>query len=258
MTSLTPGRTIAGQGDCFLHVEVAMRSLTAVATVALILSLWAPARTSVAAGNEFAFSFKEEIAAIYDGLRGNQNIRTDPATIVGIGYVHQTQVALGDMTGDFVAVGTYNGLAATGCANSSNPSWSVYTDGVIGGQYFCNTEQVNAYARGANPSFQIYYGVCQLINRWGMVMGGVVWECRTSAWSAGDRVSAGLETLSNPANFTDRNIDVKYTNMQFSLINQTGYLDFGGGAACCSYKDDFYSYQFLNDRAFNVYLAPLD
>ena len=235
-----------------------MRWLMAVTAVAVTLSLSMPGRASAVVGNEFAFSYKLETVAIYDGLRGNQNIRTDPATVANIAYVHQTQVDLGDSTGDYVAIGTYNGLGPGACADSYNASWSVYSDGVIGGLYFCNTEQVNAYASGANPSFKVFYGVCQLITRWGMVMGGVIWECRTSAYTAGDRVSAGLETLSDPANFTDRNIDVKYTNMEMSLINMSGYIDFGGGVACCSYKDNFYSYSFVSNRAFNVYLAPLD
>lgn len=209
--------------------------------------------------NELAYSFRSQSSAVYDGIRGNQGIRTDPATVSGITYAHPVQLLLGVATGDFVAVGTYNGAATTGgppdCTASFDANWSVYTDGVLGGVYFCNTEQVNAYAAGTNPSFSIQYGVCSLITRWAMYFDGTAWECRSSAYHAGDFVGAGLETAGTST--TDRDIDVKYTNMQTRVTGFTTWDNFGGGVACCSRADPSYTYTYVGVTAFNVYLNPL-
>jgi hypothetical protein len=94
-----------------------------------------------------------------DGIKGNQVIKTDPATVDDVGYAHPVQLDVGAPGGDFVAIGTFNGMGTSGhaqdCADSYDSKWSVYTDGTIGGAYFCVTESVNAYAAGATPSFRI-------------------------------------------------------------------------------------------------------
>lgn len=65
---------------------------------------------------------------------------------------------------------------------------------------------------------------------------------------------AALETTSGT---TDRNIDVKYSSLQLSLTGSSTWADFGnsGGAA---HADPNYTYAYVSNTAFNVYLAPLN
>lgn len=53
----------------------------------------------------------------------------------------------------------------------------------------------------------------------------------------------------------DRNIDVRYTNVQTSVSTSSSWEHFG---SCSEDTDDFYLHQCVGVTAFNVYLAPLN
>ncbi|WP_372734293.1 hypothetical protein [Nocardioides sp.] len=111
--------------------------------------------SAASAANEVVAGARDDRLYVV-GLRGNQNIRTDPpipqnadGSFKDITFVHPFQLLLpGDS--DFVAIGTYKGAVAGvgNCVADFNSKWSVYTDGVINGIYFCNTQVVNAYSAG--------------------------------------------------------------------------------------------------------------
>lgn len=70
----------------------------------------APVLLVVAAHSTHAatFGFHYKSGSNFDGIKGSQQIRTDPPTILGIGYVHATQAlrSADPDDPDFVAVGT--------------------------------------------------------------------------------------------------------------------------------------------------------
>jgi hypothetical protein len=191
----------------------------------------------------------------FDAFKGYQGIRTDPATVSGVGYVHASQVDVGAVGGDFVAIGTAKGVGVESCADDYDAKWSIYTDGELGGVYFCNDEKVDAYAAGANPSFSIEYGFCPstLSNKWLLSMGGTLWSCYGSSSTTASRVSAMLETTGSST--VDRNIDVKFTGLNWSLSGSSSWTSFGTGTVVHSPS---YSNSSVSSTAFNVYLAPLD
>lgn len=210
-----------------------------------------------AANAEFAASITLAGSPIFDGLKGNMGIRTDPATVVGVGYVHITQADTGSTGGDFVAIGTANGLGVSSCANDYDAKWTGYYDRIIGGSYFCDDFSLDAYAAGSNPTFQIYYSFCQAANanRWVMTFNGVQRTCMNAGTTGAQALNIGLETTGGST--TDRNIDVKYTNLKKNLTGSTTWSDLGNPGASLVI-DPNYSYQFVSNTAQNFYLAPLD
>lgn len=195
----------------------------------------------------------------FDGLKGNQNIRTDLATITGSAWVHPTQVDVGSAGGDFVAIGTYKGLGPDLCLDDYDARWSAYVDYKIGGVYHCQTFLVDYYGIGANPTFQIAWGFCSPSGptSWVMTWSGVQRKCISSANSSGSRVIAGLETTL-ASGTTDRNIDVQYTNLKKNYAGASTWFDFGGCPGPPSFADPNYSLQNVSNTACNTYLAPLD
>ena len=180
-----------------------------------------------------------------------------PPRSLGVGYVHPVQADVGAIGGDFFAIGTHNGLGTSGgstnCANDYDAKWSIYTDGVVGGVYFCQDQQADVFTSGANPAFSLHYGLCNGYYRWTFSFNGTIWECRDGSSNSATRVMAGLEVLSPDG--ADRNIDARYTNMSMRLVGNTSWSDFGSGTPVVS---NFYSYGYVSNRAFNVYLAPLN
>jgi hypothetical protein len=196
-----------------------------------------------------------------DGVTGNQGIRTDPATVVGVGYVHPTQIDVGPLGGDFVAVGTANGAGATGdagmssCADDYDPKWTVYADGRSGGLYWCHDYTADAYTTGANPTFQITYSYCSAVsaNRWVLKFAGTQRTCVSTGVSNGSEASVFLETT-GPST-TDRNIDVKYTNLQVTLTGNINWQNFN---ANYSFRDPSYVVTSPSGTAINCYSGVLN
>jgi hypothetical protein len=235
--------------------EMARRPFLAGAVLAVVCVVVGVGVVSPAAAEQ-VFRRVDEGSAILDGFRGSQAIRTDPATVAGIGYIHPIQMDTGAPGGDFLAIGTANGWGVDNCADDYDAKWTIYTDGRSGGVYFCNDESLDAYSAGANPSFRISWGWCnsEHANRWQMVMGGLIWACYANTASAGITVGAGLETTGG--SLTDRNIDVKYTDMQFSLTGSQTWINFGPSSTY--FTAPSYTNQYVSATAFNVFLAPLD
>ena len=59
---------------------------------------------SFALGSEHASGTIWAGSPIYDGLKGNQAMRSDLATVTGVGYGHPAQADTGAPGGDFVAI----------------------------------------------------------------------------------------------------------------------------------------------------------
>jgi hypothetical protein len=195
---------------------------------------------------------------LIDGLKGNQGIRTDPATVSGVSFVHTAQVNI-DVAGTFVAIGTYKGAGTAGgqpnCPAHYDPGshWSGFYDGEINGVYFCTSFGTNQWLAGANPSFKIEWAYCPTIgNRWVLTFAGTTRTCIFGPSSA-VAVTGGLETVQ--ASTVDRNIDVKWTNMMWSVGGNT-FVNVGNTQP--GYCDDFYTYQYVSDSSWNTYLAPLN
>jgi hypothetical protein len=224
-------------------------------TIAIVLLMVGAAPVSAI---EQAFGKVQAADQIYDGFKGNQGIRTNPATVGGEGWAHPTQVDVGPSGGDFVAVGTFmgNGPDGTFCDDDYDPGWTVYVDKVIGGVYGCTDYSPDAFGAGSNPSFEISYKFCVAVqaNRWVLTFAGVQRTCIFSASSGGQAFAAGLETTGT---ITDRNIDVKYTNLYKSLIGSSAWTQ-AGNTAVHAFASPNYTYQYVSLFAFNTYLAPLD
>lgn len=233
-----------------------MRSLfsrtTAIALVFVLVS--APSTLAAEQAGSYASA---GATSTFDGFRGNMGIRTDPATVSGVGYVHAAQIDVGAAGGDFVAIGTSNGLGVSGtaCANDYDPRWTIYVDWVLGGVYGCADSALDVYGSGANPSFHLSWSWCSALNRstWVLLFDGVQRRCLTSANSVGSRVIAMLETTG--VSTTDRNIDVRYTNLNKNYGSGTTWFAYGTGIQVVAPN---YTYQHVSSTAFNVYLAPLD
>lgn len=205
---------------------------------------------------EQAYAGRSFSTADMDGFKGRQGIRTDPATVTGIGYIHPTQMDVGSAGNAFVAIGTAKGVGVDNCANDYDALWTVYVDGIIGGVYFCEDVNVDAYGAGTNPAFNIEYGFCPSVsaNRWLLSFGGVLWRCKDSGAVGAVSGKAGLETTGGSN--VDRNIDVKYTNLQRNMQGSTSWLNLGPFNE--SFAAPNYTYQFVSNTAFNVFLAPLN
>lgn len=228
--------------------------LTATSLILLVVGFSSDATAEWASGQRLNSS------ANIDGFKGNQGIRTNPSTVNGVGFVHPNQIDIGSLGGGFVAVGTYNGRGTTGgspdCPNDYDARWSIYTDGIIGGVYWCNKESDDAFGIGANPAFVIEWGWCPSVsaNRWLLYMGGTLWRCKDAPQESGIAAVSGLETT--PTTVTaDYNIDAKYVNLK---RNQTGSSTWISLNQNDPDADPNYLFTPVDSETFNVYLAPLD
>jgi hypothetical protein len=207
-----------------------------------------------------ATRYKANSTATYVGIAGWQNIRTDPPTHSDEAYVHFAQVLkTGEANGDFVAVGSANGVGVQDCPDQYNGKWDVYTDGRIGGVYFCHTHDVNRFSAGDDIPFKILRVNCGTISDplygWNMSMAGHDWACYATSWGTGQMLSVGLEHAGTSATYqTDRNLDVKYTNLQVKPTGGT-WSDFLVGQG---HTDPSYTETYLTDTSAKMYLAPWD
>lgn len=214
---------------------------------------------AVALANESAVGQRNWGSAGFDGFKGNQGIRTDPATVTGVGYVHPVQMDIGSAGAASLAVGTYNGMGTSGhaqdCTNSYNVFWSVYVDGEIAGTYFCETIQADAYLAGSSPTFKIEYGFCpsESANRWLLYFGGSLRRCKSSGATGATIIGAALETAGSST--VDRNIDVRYKNLEFNLV---GFTPWASADIQGHFESPNYSFTYVSATAFDVFLAPLD
>ena len=222
--------------------------LPAVVAAALVASV-ASASTRFAYGDRVIFP---------DGFKGMQTIRTDPATVGGVSYVHPAQISI-DLNGNFVGIGTYKGFGTNLGANHNCPShydpadWSGYYDYSINGVYNCFNFCMDCWALGDSPSFQIYYTYCPTIgNRWVMTFATIRRGCIAGP-SSGRRAVAGLEVTS----VVEYNVDVKWTNM-------TDHRPGASSWALClgdtrpGHSDPNYFYLYRSNCAWDTYLVPLE
>ena len=197
-----------------------------------------------------------------DGITGLMGIRTDPATVVGVGYVHPTQIDVGSLGGDFLAIGTANGAGAPGdsgqssCLNDYDARWTIYADGEIGGLYFCEDVQQDVYSTGDAPSFEIAYKTCAAngLQRWVLSLGGLQRRCYSQGSIGGIGGAVLLETTG--LSTTDRNIDVKYTGVKINKTLSTAWLDFNPTHYVG--PSPSYTVQIVSSTSVNAYLAPLN
>lgn len=185
------------------------------ASFLLVAVLCAMTAAAVRAGEDVGQQWWSYSGTV-DRFKGNQHIRTDPATVQGIGYVHPIYMDVGAGGGDFVAIGTAKGVGSDACADDYDAKWTVYSDWQVGGIYHCLDLALDKYSAGANPTFKIIREFCPIGEyavRWVLYMGGVLYKCVNHAAQGADNVEVGLETT-GPGT-TDRNIDVSYTNLQY-------------------------------------------
>lgn len=232
------------------------------AAASLALAVAAALATAPAAFAEVARSQINAGSPIYDGLKGNEAMRTDWATVTGVGYVHPAQADIGPAGGDFVAIGTTKGVetgqSGADCPADYDPKWDGYWDYMIGGAYVCHVFAADAYAFGSNPSFEISYGWCSTLgaNTWRLYFGGTLRKCVPSSSVGATTLVIGLETVN--AGSTDYNIDVKYTNLKKNLTGSTTWSNYGNPGAGGEYWDDNYLGEIVSDTAENFFLPPLD
>ncbi len=205
---------------------------------------------------EFAAGIKA--AGDYDGLSTYQEIRTDPATVSGIGYVHPVQVDVGAAGGDFVAIGTAKGVGVANCANDYDAKWTVYMDWVLGGVYNCYDIALDVYGVGGKPHLKIQYQTCTSTgaSRWVLTWASVQRACLVSGATNASRVIVALETTGGST--VDRNIDVKYTAIQYKKRSGGSWYAFGTCTLSPSFAEPNYSISAPSSTACNTYLAPLD
>lgn len=214
--------------------------------------------SSIAAANEFSAGLRTRPSADLDGLRGNQGIRTGPATVNGVGFNHITQMDVGSSGASFVAVGTYNGKGTSGhaqdCADDYDSGWSGYYDGEIAGVYFCQKFGDDNWGVGDSPAFRIERD-CPLgpNTRWGLYFAGTMRACIDSGSSGAIFADAGIEAQQSGT--TDRNIDVKYTSLDVNFSSGGTWSSFNRND---SVVNPNYSLTDVSSTAFNTFLAPLD
>lgn len=212
----------------------------------------------VATANEVAYGAVN--TDLYDGIKGNAGIRTDPTSVAGIAYIHTAQVSMPN-SDDFVGIGTYKG-SGTGpghshdCGNHYDPgaNWSGFYDFELNLVYGCYEFGANQWLSGDNPTFEIQYTYCPTIgNRWVMKFAGTQRGCMSMGNTQGDSILAGLEAYGT----IDRNIDVRYTNLKKNHPGSTTWSDIGDTRAA-RHVDPNYVYAYISNTAFDVYLPPLD
>ena len=221
----------------------------AMATVALVLV------AGLALANEFAFG---QHWGGNVGFKGNQLIRTNPATVIGWGFIHPAQVHI-DGNGTFIGIGTYKGRGTVAgntsdCPNQYSPSdWSGYYDYEINMVYNCYPFCEDCWQTNDEPSFKIDWNYCPTIgNRWVLTFDGTRRGCLYSS-SHFDGVSAGLEVL--PGGLTDYNIDVTWKNME----NRSSGLNWScTGNTQPGYADFDYHYEYVSNCKWHTYYEDLD
>lgn len=224
------------------------------ATITIAMVVTVAGLAAAPASAEFAGGEIDHATVNLDGFRGNQGIRTDPATVNGIGYVHPAQLDIGDPNGSFLAIGTAKGVGVDNCANDYDAKWTIYTDGELQGVYFCDDQDVDAYSAGANPGFKIVYGNCLVTgNAWELHMGNTLWRCISATSHKASRAIAMLETVGTN---TDKNIDVKYTDLENN--NDSSGTWHSWGTVDDLFADPNYTATQPIDTSINAYLAPLD
>ncbi len=82
-------------------------------------------------------------------------------------------------------------------------------------------------------------------------MGDVTWGCYPTSWGGGGQVAAGLEHVG--PNGTDRNLDVKFTNLQ---TMSAGTWSVWGNRPDIVHQQ--YTLTHVSSTAFNSYLGTLD
>lgn len=230
----------------------ARRAVRAAVAIALLAALITP---SVAAANGFAYGLKA--GASFDGVRGTQWIRTDPATVAGIGYVHAIQVQrnLDPNDPDFIAIGTMNGVGVSGtqCANHYDPLWGIYVDWVLYGVYTCKDIVANYIGVGGAANSTIQWTFCDGASayRWVLSFASTVRACVNASWHSGGRIVWGIETVPTS---TERNLDIRWLDPQQNLVGNS-WTDiskpvYEESPSGLSYTSSFLSHQF------DVYLPP--
>lgn len=232
------------------RIKYALTLATTLLSAGVLLSAPAPATAG-----EHAGAWKQRAANDFNGFKGRQALRTNPATVVGVGYVHASQVDVGAGGGDFVAIGTAKGRGVANCADQYSGSWTIYTDGILGGVYFCNDEKKNAYKAKTNPTFSIQYDYCPSAStdRWLLSFGGTLWRCLGTGQTGGHRVTAMLETTG--ASNVDRNIDVRFNNLR-RRHQGANWVDFG--APGHHFSNLNYSVANPYNDQVDAFLTPLD
>lgn len=192
----------------------------------------------------------------FDAWHGDHEIRTGPATVNGVGYIHGMQMDVGAQGGSFIAIGTSRGLGVPGtqCSDQYSGGWDIYTDGEIGGVYFCRIEELNAYNAGDTAAFTLRWGDCPgaAQDRWLFFMGGPLRRCDNASSHTASRVMVMLETTGSSN--VDRNLDVTYTNLEWRSTEGV-YVkseNMRGDA------DPSYTVSFPANGKVNAFLAPLD
>jgi hypothetical protein len=225
---------------------------TGITALALIAVVAGPAH----ADNDFAAAYRITYTGSpdlhqNDSFRGNQEIRTNPATSSGITFAHPMQVYFSGTS--FFAVGTYKGAAVDACAANASGPWSVYEDGERpDGTYFCRTLMVDAFRIGDNPKFRLVRQACG----WASMVNGAKYNCRTSFQEYAQGAGAGMEVAS-PANITaSYNIDVKHTQLELHSYFLNFWYDLDADRFDID-RADYYVTR-PSTRALNSFLAPLD
>lgn len=244
---------------------MAVRRLLALGSATVLALATAGPVVAVDSLNEYAYGEKRETAAIYDGVSGSANIRTDPPTDPDVVYAHPIWADVGAVGGDFASIGTSNGAESSGpegtCPAQLNAKWDLYVDWIRLGVYGCTTILANAYSAGSIQPFKIAWSFCNSSQayRWVLSWDGVQRWCWTNNSStAAQSMQVGLEVVSSPPDQTARNIDVKYNVLQFNLINQTTWYNWGTLPASQLYADDPYSATNPSVTTVNAFWAPLN
>lgn len=222
------------------------RAMAAFAALTAALALAAPASAEQTAVSKYTSSTN------FDAFRGDHLIRTNPATVNGIGYVHALQLDIGAPGENFVAIGTAKGVGVDNCPNSYDSPWDIYTDGAIAGAYFCHTEANNLYTAGDSAGFTITWANCPGTSnpRWVMYMDGFR-RCISAGTSQGSRTIAMLETTGGSN--VDRNIDFTAYNMEYKISGT--WVGMNGLSQSVANN---YSITIPQPDRANIFLAPLD
>jgi hypothetical protein len=206
-------------------------------------------------GGTVEFAWGGVFTDLYDGIKGNQGIRTNPPTIQLLSYVHGAQVIMPGSI-DWVAIGTVKGKGAGGCTTHYDPgaNWSGYVDREIDGVYWCANFNAEQYVAGDNPSFQILYtNTCGTTNHWVLAFGGITQFCFSNGFTQGIGLYAMIE---NDNGVASRDIDVKYTNLMKNLPGSGTWSNLGDTRP--GHADQDYVFTYVSTTAFNVYLPPLN
>lgn len=225
------------------------------AGIALVLTTSMAASVSA---HQQAATYINAGSAVFDGFQGQIGQRTDPATVIGVGYVHGAQADIGPIGGDFVAIGVANGLGVDNCANDYDPKWTGYYDGEVALDYFCEDFALDAYAVGSYPWFIIERKTCPLGGgtKWVLHFDGATRGCVTAAASAAWLIDTLLETTG--ASDLGRNIDVRFINLKWSITGSSSWINYGIDPDVSETAPAIYDFQFTSVTSHYIFLPPLD